>query len=207
MTLTVKTEDLTTAIKRVLPHLATPAQNLPVLEDIRFTLHGDHLVLTGCDRYTIGEVRIAVEVNDGDAATAFYANGKRLKEILPALKADAGTAIQVTDSGVASFGGLDVPHADGDYPAVDRLWPDEFTPLAEAVTGILPEHLKKLTAVSPTRQEKADQTCWRFGQQSSAAGKPLLALFGQGMRVLLMPVSKGAEHFPETGRADYESWS
>lgn len=189
MNITVETAPLIAAFKRVIPHVSTPARNIPILESIRLEVRGKYLVLTATDRYTVGESRVLIS----GAAEPFTAlvNAKRVKSILTLLKADLNTTVSVTDERV-TVGGIDVTGEDvGTYPAVGRLWPDTLGDAVAGPLGFGPEHLKKLTSLAQTHADRKGAIT--FHREDDRGGKPVIALMGDHTRVLMMSRSSTDE--------------
>ncbi|GAA1639124.1 hypothetical protein GCM10009700_27610 [Brevibacterium sanguinis] len=180
---TVTSAELIAAVKRVIPHTAAANQYLPVLECIRFEVRGGYLTLSATDRFTLIETRIGLSVEVGeDDSFVFLANAKRLKDLLPAFK--AGRLVTVTDGG--EFNSIHVPGNDGDFPAVNKLWPDRFMEVSPHRFGLGVEHVKKLAALPQGRDEKRIPLV--FGQGPDAGErKPLVVVFSDHTRVLVMP--------------------
>lgn len=187
-TLAVNTEQLIAAIKRVLPHVAKASAGVPVLENIRFKTIGEHLVLSATDRYTAIESRVQLSEVDQQTPVEFLASGAQLKALLAALKMNVLTLITApADDGPVEFNGSKVYGlGDGEYPSVDRLWPDSFEHVAPDVIALGVDQLKKMTALPQGRADKG--TPMVFGHPRNAESrKPLVILFGDHTRVLVMP--------------------
>lgn len=201
-TLTISTDELIAAIKRVFPHASTD-QTLPALAAMRFTTKGEYLVLSACDRYTIGETRLLPLDSDSAEPVDFLVNAKQLKALLPALKANGLTTVSPRENGDgaefngAHVAGYEIEH----YPATHKLWPDSFEPVAADNFGMSVANIKKLSALPQGRSEKS--TPLVFGQGTDAnPNKPFVILFGEHTRVLVMPVRVGAWG----DDANYASW-
>lgn len=202
-TLTISTDALVSAIKRVFPHASTD-QTLPALAAMRFTTKGEHLVISACDRYTIGETRLPLSESDAANPVDFLVNAKQLKALLPALKANMYTTVtpRANEDGAefngAAVAGYEIEH----YPATNRLWPDTFETVAPGNFGMSAFNIKKLTALPQGRGEK--NTPLVFGQgQGANSNQPFVILFGEDTRVLVMPVRVGSFGDDST----YSSWS
>lgn len=202
-TLTISTDALVSAIKRVFPHASTD-QTLPALAAMRFTTKGKYLVISACDRYTIGETRLELSESDAANPVDFLVNAKQLKALLPALKAQMFTTVtpRENEDGAefngAAVAGYEIEH----YPATHRLWPDTFETVSGGNFGMSALNVKKLTALPQGRHEK--NTPLVFGQGAdSNPNKPFVILFGEHTRVLVMPVRVGSFGDDST----YSSWS
>lgn len=204
-TLTISTDALVSAIKRVFPHASTD-QTLPALAAMRFTTKGKHLIVSACDRYTIGETRLELSELDYAEPVDFLVNAKQLKALLPALKAQMFTTVtprEDTGGDGASFNGSMVDGCElQHYPATHRLWPDTFETVSGGNFGMSAANIKKLTALPQGRHEK--NTPLVFGQGAdSNPNKPFVILFGENTRVLVMPVRVGAWG----DDSNYSSWN
>lgn len=204
-TLTVSADALIAAIKRVFPHASTD-QTLPSLAAMRFTTKGKYLIVSACDRYTIGETRLELSESDYAEPVDFLVNAKQLKALLPALKTTPYATIEpVEDTGGngATFNGSMVHgYATEHYPATDRLWPDTFEPVSGGNFGMSAANIKKLTALPQGRHEKSTPLVFGQGADSNP-NKPFVILFGEHTRVLVMPVRVGSFGDDST----YSSWS
>lgn len=202
-TLTISTDTLIAAIKRVFPHASTD-QTLPVLATIRFTTKGEYLVLSACDRYTIGETRIPLSEVDSATPVDFLVNAKQLKTLLPALKTTAYTFVMPRDNeDGAEFNGSHVAGCELErYPSTHKLWPESFEPAAAGNFGMSVASIKKLSALPQDRHEKSTPLVFGQGKDASPM-KPFVILFGESTRVLVMPVRVGARG---DGSASYASW-
>lgn len=185
--ITVNSEDLIAAVKRVFPHCATASQNVPVLENIKLEVVWDRLILSATDRYTLIEAAVFLVEGENESFTALV-NGKQLKTLLPALK--AGSRVTITESleqPGAAFNGTLVYGNSGEYPATRKLWPDEVAEMSANVCALSAVNVKKLSALPQQRHEK--DTPLVFCQAPNAeANKPVVVVFGDMARVLLMPM-------------------
>ena len=194
---TVDTNDFVAAIKRVLPHAAKSSQCVPVLEAVRLTIVGDHLVLSATDRYTMIECRVRLR----DGATAgqhpFDAPvpASALKSLVPMIKARNITEV-VPGEGATVFDGVRLEHQAGDFPATGRLWPDALHPINASALGLGVEHVKKLGALRVSARDTTPILFYGFDEVTDpeAGGrKPVVALYGEDTRVLVMPVRTSAQ--------------
>lgn len=204
-TLHIPANELTPAIKRVSPHASVPAQNVPILETIRFTVKGEQVILSACDRYTICETRVRL-LDRVDSPVEFLVNAKQLKALLPAIKHGMVTVeVDPDDTAAgATFNGARVPGDEMErYPATQNLWPDTFEEVAASNFAVSAAAVKKLTALPQGRHESNIPLV--FGQGKDAhANKPFVVLFGEGTRVLVMPSRISTAEYPH---ARYASWS
>lgn len=203
MTFKVDTNDFVAAIKRAVPHTAKANQNTPVLEAVRLTTVGDSLVLSATDRYTMIECRVRLR----DDATAdqhpfdVLIPASALKSLIPMVKARNITEV-VPDGGATVFDGVRLEHQSGDFPATGHLWPAALHPVKASSIGLGVEHVKKLTALRVSARDTAPILFYGSAEvtDSDAGGcKPVIALYGEDTRVLIMPVSH------DDSRADH--WS
>lgn len=186
-TLTIDTGLLIAAIKRVIPHTAKRDQRVPALECIRFFTRDSDLILTATDRYTVIESRIPL--NEVDAATPvdFLVNATALKTILPALKPSRLTMVTPTGEPGAEFNSIPVIGSGNEFPRTASLWPDEFQPMPSTTVGLGVQHIKKLAALPQGSGERT--TPMIFGcKDPSRDQSPIIILFGDHTRVLIMPV-------------------
>lgn len=185
--ITVQSDDLIAAVKRVVVHTAAPSANTPVLENIKLEVVGDRLILSATDRYTLIEAAVFLVEGENESFTALV-NGKQLKTLLPALK--AGRRVTITDDmdqPGAAFNGTLVHGNSGEYPATHKLWPDGIAEMSANVCALSAVAVKKLSALPQQRHEKG--TPLVFCQAPNAeANKPVVVVFGDMARVLVMPL-------------------
>lgn len=190
-TLNINTDALSAAIKRVFPHAAVPSANTPVLECIRFETRAGYLIVSATDRFTLIESRVMLSEEDAALPpVSFLVNAKQLKALLPAFKTSFVVSIEpgVTNASGATFNGAFVPGDTGNYPATDRLWPDTFDALSSANIGLGVENVKKLAALPQGRHEKGTPLVFGQADANGDGNKPVIVLFGEDTRVLVMPV-------------------
>ena len=201
---TVATAEFVAAIKRAVPHTAKSNQCTPVLEAVRLTTVGDSLVLSATDRYTMIECRVRLR----DDATAerhpfdVLIPAGALKSLVPMIKARNVTEV-VPDGGATVFGGVRLEHQSGDFPATGRLWPAALHPVNASALGLGVEHVKKLSALRVSARDTTPILFYGSAEvtDSDAGGrKPVVALYGEDTRVLIMPVSR-------VGSSAVDSWS
>ena len=200
----VDTTEFVAAIKRVIPHTAKSNQCTPVLEAVRLTTVGDSLVLSATDRYTMIECRVRLR----DDATALrppfdaLIPAGALKSLIPMIKARNVTEIHPGE-GATVFDGVRLEHQAGDFPAVGHLWPDALHPVNASTLGLGVENVKKLGALRVSARDR--DPIWFYGSaevtDSDEGGrKPVVALYGEDTRVLIMPVTRVGSHA-------FDNWS
>ena len=194
----VDTAEFVAAIKRAVPHTAKSNQNTPVLEAVRLTTVGDHLVLSATDRYTMIECRVRLR----DDATALrppfdvLIPAAALKSLVPMIKARNVTEV-VPGEGATVFDGVRLEHQSGDFPAVGQLWPAALHPVNASVLGLGVENVKKLGALRVSARDTAPILFYGSAEvtDSDEGGcKPVVALYGEDTRVLVMPVTCVGAH-------------
>ena len=186
-TLTLDAKLFTAALRRVLPHAAKSNSGTPILENIRFTVRGAWLVIQATDRNTMGESRVPLSEVDAMAALDVLADAARVKALVPALRRDNLVLLTDDDDEVTLSGAYVTPLDTStvrDWPAVDRLWPAEFSEDMQGPLALSVSTLKKLGALTQSTAE-------RMGEaptfHSAKSGGPVVVLFGENARVLAMP--------------------
>ena len=201
---TVDTAEFVAAIKRVIPHTAKPNLGVPVLEAVRLTIVGDSLVLSATDRYTMIECRVRLR----DDATACHHPfdalilAGALKSLIPMIKARNVTEV-VPGEGATVFDGVRLEHRDGDFPAVGHIWPAALHPINAESLGLGVEHVKKLGALRVSARDRDPILFYGSDEVTDpeAGGrKPVVVLYGEDTRVLVMPVSR-------VGSSAVDNWS
>lgn len=200
----VDTAEFVAAIKRAVPHTAKSNQNTPVLEAVRLTTVGDHLVLSATDRYTMIECRVRLR----DDATALrppfdvLIPAAALKSLIPMIKARNITEV-VPGEGATVFDGVRLEHQSGDFPATGRLWPAALHPVNASALGLGVENVKKLAALRVSARDTAPILFYGSAEVTdpdAGVRKPVVALYGEDTRVLIMPVSR-------VGSSAVDNWS
>lgn len=200
----VATAEFVAAIKRAVPHTAKSNQNTPVLEAVRLTTVGDHLVLSATDRYTMIECRVRLR---GDATASQHPldvliPAGALKSLVPMIKARNITEV-VPDGGATVFDGVRLEHQSGDFPATGRLWPAALHPVNASALGLGVDHAKKLAALRVSARDTAPILFYGSAEVTDpdeGGRKPVVALYGEDTRVLVMPVSR-------VGSSAVDNWS
>lgn len=184
----IASSELIAAIKRVLPHTSTD-DTLPVLTCIKFAVKHGYLYLSATDRYTLVESRVRLE-ESAELETLVY--GKQLKALLPSIKLNDRVILRVDDEGLLTVNDTAVSGQPLEsFPRINSLWPDRFAALAPHNLGLSVANIKKLSALPQLRGEKNDPLV--FGQHPDAgSNKPVIVLFGNDTRVLIMPVRVGS---------------
>ena len=200
----VATAEFVAAIKRAVPHTAKSNQCTPVLEAVRLTTVGDSLVLSATDRYTMIECR--VRLRDGATAgqhpfDALIPAGA-LKSLIPMIKARNVTEV-VPGEGATVFGGVRLEHQSGDFLATASLWPAALHPVNASVLGLGVDNVKKLAALRVSARDNDPILFYGSAEVTDpdeGTGKPVVVLYGEDTRVLIMPVSR-------VGSPAVDNWS
>lgn len=200
---TVDTAEFVAAIKRAIPHAAKPNRDAPVLEAVRLTTVGDSLILSATDRYTMIECRVRLRDDATALRPPFNAliPAGALKSLIPMIKARNVTEVYPGE-GATVIDGVRLDHQSGDFPALSRLWPAELHPVNASALGLGVDHVKKLTALRVSARDRDPIFFYGSAEvaDSDAGGrKPVVALYGEDARVLIMPVSRA-------GSPSLDSW-
>ena len=107
-------------------------ENRPVLTGVRMQFQGDKVVMTSTDRFRLARATFTWTPQNPDVDTTTLVRGSLLKDVARALDehqnirldfdADSPTLLGFENAGRASTSQL----IDGEFPAVDRLFADEY---------------------------------------------------------------------------------
>lgn len=172
---------------------ATKDSTVPILAAVRLTVRGNHLVATATDRYKLVESRVAVTSEDGAEGFDAVIPVSMVPTVVAAVKATGKTVpvgVERVTVGLVRICGVDVYEVAGEYPRVEKLWPDElptggtFSVGDGAVFGLL----KARTRRHPEPL--------RVFPQDNESRKGLVAMRGDHTRALVMPLRDQEELGP-----------
>ena len=189
--------NLENALRNIKPYTSTDDAT-KVLHHIRIRFTETDVVVDATDRYAVAQYRIPRLDAGGNGS--FLMHKSALDVLLPALKQQKfGVGVSVGDE--LTVAGVSVPLGDGDFPAVERLWPATL-PEPSGPFALQPSALKRLGQYKP--MGRGDNSPWQLF--AGEARKPIVVLRGEFFRVLVMGVGEASSLL---SRADgwYSEWA
>ena len=193
----VDAREFENALRNIKAYTSTDSAT-PVLHNIRIRFTPNDVVVDATDRYAVAQYRTPRQDVDGGSGS-FMIHKSALDVLLPALKSRKIT-VDVVATEVVAVAGVSVPLAEGDFPAIDRLWPDRL-PEPSDPFALRPSVMKRLGQYRPLdRRDDAP-----FQVFAGEAGTPIVVLRGERFRVLAVSLSEGTSLMGRSGGC-YEGW-
>lgn len=193
----IQAQELENALRNIKPYTSADS-TVPALHNIRIRFTPTDVAVDATDRYAVAQYRMTRHDISSESGE-FLIHKSALDVLLPALKARRTTA-HVAVGDAVEVAGVSVPLADGDFPAIDRLWPDHLPEPADPF-ALRQSVVKRLGQYRPL--DRRDDL--PFQVFAGAMGKPVVVLRGDRFRVLAVSLSEGTSSM---GQADgwYGGW-
>lgn len=131
--------------------------SLPMLTGVRMEIDGERLALAATDRYRLAVRELSWKPEQADMSRAVLIPARTLAESAKTLASDGPeVTLALSDGGAGEgmigFAGSDrrttTRLIDAEFPAYQRLWPSEFSGVAEVRVGPLVEAVKRVSLVA-----------------------------------------------------------
>lgn len=129
-------------------------ESRPVLTSVKTEIHGDKVVMTATDRFRLSRSSFTWTPNDADISTSMLVRGSLLRDIARSIDEHRNVVMDYDDQnptliGIENAGKISTSQLiDGEFPAVDRLFADEYPIQAIIARQDLVDAIKRVALVT-----------------------------------------------------------
>lgn len=129
-------------------------ESRPVLTSVKTEIQGDKVVMTATDRFRLSRSSFTWTPNDADISTSMLVRGSLLRDIARSIDEHRNVVMDYDDQnptliGIENAGKISTSQLiDGEFPAVDRLFADEYPIQAIIARQDLVDAIKRVALVT-----------------------------------------------------------
>lgn len=129
-------------------------ESRPVLTSVKTEIQGDKVVMTATDRFRLSRSSFTWTPNDADISTSMLVRGSLLRDIARSIDEHRNVVMDYDDQnptliGIENAGKISTSQLiDGEFPAVDRLFADEYPIQAIITRQDLVDAIKRVALVT-----------------------------------------------------------